>query len=72
MDSSAIYFHVVEARLRLDRGQNDFAAWLEHGLGLTQLAARVRALNPYGGSLERTRARLLQLCEEAPPEGGGR
>ena len=72
VDSSAIYFHVVEARVRLGRGQNDFAAWLEHGLGLKSLAARVRALNPYGGSLERTRARLLQLCEEAMTEGGGR
>ena len=72
VDTSAIYFHVVEARVRLGRGQNDFAAWLEHGLGLKQLAARVRALNPYSGSLERTRARLLQLCEEALPEGSGR
>ena len=33
------------------------------------LAARVRAVNPYGGSLERTRARLLQLCDEALAEG---
>lgn len=72
VDSSAIYFHVVEARVRLGRGQNDFAAWLEHGLGLAQLAARVRALNPYSGSLERTRARLLQLCDEALSESGGR
>ncbi len=72
VDSSAIYFHVVEARVRLGRGQNDFASWLEHGLGLKQLATRVRALNPYGGSLERTRARLLQLCEEALSEGVGR
>jgi trehalose synthase-fused probable maltokinase len=72
VDSSAIYFHVVEARVRLGRGQNDFAAWFEHGLGHAALAARVRALNPYTGSLERTRARLLQLCEEAMAEGTGR
>ncbi|HYB43291.1 MAG TPA: DUF5752 family protein, partial [Candidatus Methylomirabilis sp.] len=71
IDSSAIYFHVVEARARLGRGQNDFAAWLEHGLGLSPLAARVRALNPYSGTLERTRARLLRLCEEALAEGDG-
>jgi len=70
IDSSAIYFHVVEARARLGRGQNDFAAWFEHGLGLEALAARVRALNPYVGGLERTRARLLQLCEEALARGG--
>ena len=72
VDASAIYFHVVEARARLGPGHNDFAAWLERGLGLTQLAARVRALNPYSGSLERTRARLLQLCEEELAGGSGR
>ena len=71
VDSSALYFHLVEARVRLGRGQNDFAAWLEHGLGLTALAARARAVSPYG-SLERTRARLLALCDEALAEGSGR
>jgi trehalose synthase-fused probable maltokinase len=65
VDVSAIYFHLVEARLRLGRGQNDFAAWLDRGLGLPELAARVRAVDPYAGSLEQTRARLIQLCEEA-------
>jgi len=72
VDASAIYFHVVEARLRLGRGQNDFAEWIERALGLAALAARVRALNPYTGSLERTRTRLLQLCDDALAAGGGR
>jgi hypothetical protein len=71
VDISAIYFHVVQARVRLAR-ENDFAAWLGRDLGLTDLAARVRALHPYGGSLERTRARLLQLCDEALAESGSR
>jgi trehalose synthase-fused probable maltokinase len=72
VDVSAIYFHLVEARMRLGRGQNDFAAWLEHALGLGELATRVRAINPYGGSLERTRARLIQLCDEALVQGTSR
>jgi hypothetical protein len=65
IDQSALYFHLVEARLRLGRGRNDFAAWLEQGLGLTELAARIQAVNPYGGSLEQTRARLIALLDEA-------
>jgi len=69
VDVSAIYFHLVEARLRLGRGQNDFAAWLEHGLGLPELAAKVRAVDPYARSLEQTRARLIHLCDEALAEG---
>jgi trehalose synthase-fused probable maltokinase len=72
VDVSAIYFHLVEARLRLGRGRNDFAAWLDRGLDLPDLASRVRAVDPYAGSLERTRARLIQLCDEALAEGAGR
>jgi trehalose synthase-fused probable maltokinase len=65
VDVSAVYFHLVEARMRLGRGQNDFAAWLEQGLGLPDLAAKVRAVDPYAGSLERARTRLIQLCDVA-------
>jgi hypothetical protein len=72
VDVSAIYFHLVEARMRLGRGQNDFAAWLEHGLDLPELAGRVRAVDPYAGSLERARTRLIQLCDEALTAGTAR
>jgi len=72
VDVSAIYFHVVEARLRLGRGQNDFAAWLERGLALPELAAHFRALDVYAGSLERTRGRLIQLLDDALAEGVSR
>jgi trehalose synthase-fused probable maltokinase len=71
VDVSAIYFHLVEARMRLGRGQNDFAAWLEYGLNLPELAAKARAIDPYAGSLERARTRLVQLCDEALATGGG-
>ncbi len=71
VDVSAVYFHLVEARMRLGRGQNDFAAWLEQGLDLTDLAAKVRALDPYAGSLERARTRLIQLCDQALAAGAG-
>ena len=72
VDASAIYFHLVEARMRLGRGQNDFAAWLEYGLGLQALAAKVRAVDPYAGSLERARTRLIQLCDDALTAGARR
>jgi trehalose synthase-fused probable maltokinase len=70
VDVSAIYFHLVEARMRLGRDQNDFAAWLDRALGLSRLAAHVRDIKPYGVALERTRARLIQRCDEAIAEGG--
>ncbi|HEX2501209.1 MAG TPA: DUF5752 family protein [Methylomirabilota bacterium] len=72
IDQSALYFHLVEARLRLGRGRNDFAAWLERGLGLPELAARVQAVNPYAAGLEQARVRLIALLDEALAAGAGR
>ena len=72
VDQSSLYFHLVEARLRLGRGRNDFAAWLERGLGLPDLAARVQAVNPYSSSLEQTRVRLIALLDDALAGGAGR
>lgn len=64
VDVSAIYFHVFEAHLRLQREENDFSAWIRSGLKLPELADRIRALNPYLGSLERLRSSLLTMCDE--------
>jgi trehalose synthase-fused probable maltokinase len=72
IDQSSLYFHLVEARLRLGRGRNDFAAWLERGLGLPELAARIQAVNPYSSSLEQTRVRLIALLDDALAGGAGR
>jgi len=64
VDASAIYFHLVEARVRLGRPENDFSRWLREALGRAELAERLRRVNPYGGSLERVRSRLLTLVDE--------
>jgi hypothetical protein len=70
VDVSVIYFHVFESHLRLQREENDFSAWIRHGLRLTELADRMRALNPYLGSLERLRSSLLTMCDEQLAKGG--
>lgn len=64
VDVSVIYFHVFESHLRLQREENDFSAWIRNGLQLPELADRMRALNPYLGSLERLRSNLLTMCDE--------
>jgi len=69
LDNSAIYFHAVEARVRLERRRNDFAAWLEDSLDLPGLAARVEALDPHMGGLERLRSRMLASCDEVLDRG---
>lgn len=69
VDVSVIYFHVFESHLRLQREENDFSAWIRNGLQLPELAARMRALNPYLGSLERLRSGLLTMCDEQLAKG---
>ncbi len=64
VDASAIYFHLVEARVRQGRPEDDFSRWLREELGLAELAERIRRINPYVGSLERVRSRLLTLLDE--------
>ncbi|MBX3318928.1 MAG: DUF5752 family protein [Nitrospira sp.] len=70
VDVSVIYFHVFESHLRLQREENDFSAWIRHGLKLTELADRMRALNPYLGSLERLRSNLLNMCDDQLARSG--
>ena len=64
VDVSAIYFHVFEAHLRLQREENDLSAWIRSSLKLPELANQMQALNPYLGSLERLRSSLLTMCDE--------
>jgi Family of unknown function (DUF5752) len=65
VDASAIYFHMVEARARLGRRSGDFAEWLRGSLGLTALADRLERIDTYMTSLERVRARVLAIVDEA-------
>jgi hypothetical protein len=65
VDASAIYFHMVEARARLGRRSGDFAEWLRTSLELPALAERIERIDTYMTSLERVRARVLSLIDQA-------
>jgi len=64
VDVSVIYFHSIEARYRFKREESDFSMWVRHYLGMPELADRLRAINPYLGSLERLRSELLRVCDD--------
>ena len=64
-DTSAIYFHMVEARARLGRRAGDFAEWIRTSLDLPDLAERIGRVDTYMTSLERVRARVLSLVDAA-------
>ncbi len=57
----SIYFHVFEARLRLERINNDFSNWIESSLGDKKLADMLARLDPYTQTLEGLRKTLIQM-----------
>ena len=63
----SIYFHIFEARLRLEKTTNDFSNWLETSLGEKALADEISRLDPYTHTLEDLRSTLIRLVEAKIP-----
>lgn len=59
----SIYFHMFEARLRLEKGTNDFSLWFEKSLQETELAKKIAALDPYTYTMEALRGKIIQLVK---------
>jgi hypothetical protein len=57
---NSIYFHIFEARLRLEREGNDFSLWFE-SIGEKELAKKLSRIDPYTITLEGLRKKILQL-----------
>lgn len=60
----SIYFHIFEARLRLERKTNDFSYWIETSLGDKALADAIAKLDPYTYTLDDLRKKLIRLVEK--------
>lgn len=60
----SIYFHIFEARLRLEKGTNDFSNWIETSIGDKELADGISKLDPYTYTLEELRRTLIKIIEE--------
>jgi len=60
----AIYFHIFEARLRLEKKSNDFSNWIENSLGDKPLADKISNLDPYTYTLEDLRRQILRILEK--------
>ncbi|MGH2567428.1 MAG: DUF5752 family protein [Bacteroidota bacterium] len=62
VSASSLYYHIFEAKLRLEKGENDFSRWFRD-LGKTELADKVARLDPYTHTLEGLRKVLSQLVQ---------
>lgn len=60
----SIYFHMFEARLRLERKMNDFSNWVEDSLGEKTVAAKISHLDPYTYTLEELRKKIIRIIEQ--------
>ena len=63
VDGSSLYYHFFDARQRLG-GTDDFSIWFEEVLGKSDLAKRVRAIDPFMHSLEGIRERIAAAIED--------
>jgi len=60
----SIYFHIFEARLRLERQTNDFSNWIEISVGDKELADKISSLDPYTRTLEDLKKTIIQIIEQ--------
>ena len=59
----AIYYHFIDARLRIKLNNNDFSVWLEQELDLAQAADRLNRIDIYTSTLEGVRRNILKIIE---------
>jgi len=64
VDAASIYYHFFEARMRLGSGKDDFSSWMDQALGKTELALKVRSIDPFMHSLEDIRRHVIDMVEE--------
>ena len=60
---NSLYYHIFDAKLRLEKGENDFSRWFRDS-GRTELAEKVARLDPYTFTLEGLRSRIIRLVEQ--------
>ena len=60
----AIYFHIFESRLRLEKKTNDFSNWIETSIGDKKLSDKISKLDPYTHTLEDLRKTIIRIVEQ--------
>ncbi|HTK83189.1 MAG TPA: DUF5752 family protein [Bacteroidota bacterium] len=59
----SLYYHIFDARLRLEQGENDFSIFFRK-LGHDRLAEEILRLDPYTHTLEGLRQKVLKLVDQ--------
>jgi len=64
VDSGCIYYHFHEARIRVPGGTDDFSRWVDEVLGKKELAAKIRAIDPFMHNAEEIRTHISGIIME--------
>ena len=64
IDADSLYYHFYEARIRLGSGIDDFSRWIEDIFGKTELAEKIRSIDPFMHNIEGIREHLVEAIEE--------
>jgi len=59
----SIYYHFIDARLRLKLNSNDFSVWLDQELDMRQAGERLHQIDIYTSTLEGVRRSILKVIE---------
>jgi hypothetical protein len=60
----SMYFHIFEARLRLEKPTNDFSLWIDTSMHNRKLADRIARMDPYTMTLQDLREKIARAVEE--------
>jgi hypothetical protein len=63
IDSSSIYYHFYEARIRLRKEADDFSKWLDEVMEAKEIAANIRNIDPFMHNIEGIREHLISVLE---------
>jgi hypothetical protein len=60
---NSVYFHIFEARLRLENKTNDFSNWIETSVGDRETAEAISRLDPYTYALDDLRKAVIAIIK---------
>lgn len=63
---NSLYYHMFDAKLRLEHGENDFSRWFR-SIGKAELARETGFLDPYSHTLEGLRKHIIALVKKYGP-----
>jgi septum formation topological specificity factor MinE len=67
VSTNSIYFHMFDAKLRLEKETNDFSKWAEESLGDVELAREISKLDPYSYALDDLRIAIINIVSKKVP-----